>query len=156
MAKRLNPNGLIEQKNYLFANHAHLEKKVYPKFTETTKSHKMPIDCTLEKVKSGGMLLGSNADMLVITAPDVVPFAALGTVVYGNFLSVSLYFFVEDNFLNKLVAGRTGIQSLAVSGKDIISVRSTFAFWHTVNACLEQALADLGFEEFKGGFLGIE
>lgn len=156
MAKRLNPAGLIEQKNYLFANHAQLEGKVYPKFIETTKIHKIPVACSEETVKSGGMLLGSNAKMLIITASEVVPFAALGTVVYGNFLSVSLYFFVEDNFLNKIVAGRTGIQSLAVSGKDMISVRSTYAFWNTVNACLEQSLADLGFEEFKGGFLGIE
>ncbi len=157
MARKLNPQGLIDQKNYLFADHAKFEDKVEAAFRKVCTKHKIPVNISKEKVKSGGMLLGSSAEMIVIDA-NLTPFAVLGTTVFGNYLSVSLYFLVEDNFLNKAVSAGSmgGLQALAVQGKNLISVRSTYSFWNTTVACLEEALSELGFEEVNSGFLGIK
>lgn len=160
MARKLNPQGLIEQNNYLFADHAQFKDLVFKKFQEVAAKHQMPIICTEEKFKAGG-LFGSSDIMLSIEAKgDVVtgiaPFAALGVTTFGKYLSVNLYFLVEDTFWNKVASGQTGLVALATSGKDMISVRNTTAFWNTVVACVEESFNELKFEEVKKGFLGIK
>lgn len=157
MARSLNPEGLLDQKNYLFKGYASYEEKLYEAFAKTCQKNKLPVKISEEQYKSGGLF--SSRDVLLTIDGGFKPFAVLGAITYGDYLSVNLYYLVEDNLLNRVAstAFRLGsVGGLASFSKDMISIRDQQAFWNTVVACLEESFASLQFEEYQGGFLGIK
>lgn len=157
MARKLNPQGLIDQKNYVFRDHAQYKDKVNTKFIEICQRSNLPVNFSEEVYKSGGFLNGSK-DVLLTIDGGLLPFAVLGVTTYGQYLNVSLYFLVEDTFFNKTIANFSGssLERYAYANKNMISIRDTFSFWHCIVAALEESFAELKFEEFKSGFLGID
>lgn len=158
MARKLNPSGLIGQKNYLFQiSDKNIKDKVLDSFEATSKKYKLPVKITREVYKSGGLMSGSK-DTLMTVEGGFTPFIVIGCTTYGDFLSVNIYFLVEDNLLNKFTNGFSGggLDKLAYLNKDMISIRDQNSFWNATVACLEDSFMTLKFNEFKSGFLGIE
>lgn len=157
MARKLNPEGLLDQKNYLFKGYASYEDRLFEEFAKTCQKNKLPVKISEEEYKSGGLF--KSRDALLTIDGGFKPFAVLGAITYGDFLSVNLYFLVEDSLLNKFASMSLGfgsVQGLARLNKDMISIRNQEAFWNTVVACLEESFNSLKFKEFNGGFLGIK
>lgn len=157
MARKLNPEGLIEQRAYLFENHAQYRDSVFSKFKEVCQRHKLPVNLAEEKYKSGGFL--GSSDVLLTVDGGYTPFAVVGATTYGDFLSVTIYFLVEDSFWNKAASkmlGLSGLQALALLGRNMLNVRDQLAFWNCVVSCLEMTFQELKFQEVKTGFLGIK
>ena len=157
MARKLNPEGIIDTQTYLFENHAQYKDSVYKVFEDLAKRHNIPVTITRETMKSGGLLLGSKDEMLVVEGGHK-PFVVIGVTTYGKFLSVNYYLLVEDSFLNKLGArfAGTALQNLGYFGKDLISVRDMQSFSSCVKAVLEETFNELQFVEFNSGFLGTK
>lgn len=156
MARKLNPQGMIQESRYLFANQAQYKDKVFDAFKKAAKDNNLPCTIQEQTFKSGG-LLGSK-DVLLSIDGGYMPFCVIGATTYGNYLMVTLYTLIEDSFMHK-IAGKalgTGIDNLAYLGKDMINVRDMEAFIVCVKATLEQAFVELSIEEVNSGFLGVK
>lgn len=156
MARKLNPQGMIHQERYLFANQANYYDKIFDSFKAAAKENKLPCTIQEETFKSGGMF--GSKDVLLSVDGGFTPFCVIGATTYGNYLIVTLYVLTEDTFMNKL-AGKmsgAGIDNLAYLGKDMINVRDMDAFIICVKATLEDAFSKLSIQEVKSGFLGIK
>ena len=156
MARKLNPEGIIDTETYLFENHAMYKDSVYTVFEDLVKKNNIPVKISREQMKSGGFL-GSREEMLVVDG-GFKPFVVIGVTTYGNFLSVNYYLLVEDSFFNKMGAKFTGtaLQNLGYLGKDLISVRDMQSFSSCVKAVLEDTFNELKFVEFNSGFFGVK
>lgn len=154
--KKINPEGLIDSKTYLFKDHAQFRDKVYDMFIECAKECRLPATISVKTFKAGGMLLGSKADMLCIDG-GFTPFIVVNTNVCGSYLFVTYYLLVEESFGNKLMSKYTGLslKDLASFGHDLISISALEAFIATTQFVLEESFARLGFIETKSGFFGI-
>lgn len=157
MVRKLNPQGIISQESFLFASHAQYRDKVFPKFVEVAKRNNLSCRIEQEVYKSGG-LIGGTKDVLLTIDGGYVPFCVIGCTTFGDFLSVDFYFLTEDNMLNKMAAGalKMELKNLGYFAKDMLNVRDMNAFYNSVHACLMQCFAELTFQEFKSGFLGIQ
>lgn len=156
MTRKLNPQGMIDQSRWLFANQAQYKDRVFDAFKEAAKVNNLPCEIQEETFKSGGMF--GSKDTLLSVDGGYTAFCVIGATTYGNYLIVTLYTLTEDNLLNKLSAraARTGLDNLAYIGKDMINVRDMEAFITCVKATLEDAFLNLSIEEVNSGFLGVK
>lgn len=158
MARKLNPEGLINEERYIFKDHAQYKDKVFETFTAVAKRNKMPCNIVVETYKSGGLLL-NNKDVLLTIDGGYKPFCVLGATTYGNYLIITLYTLVEDKLTNKLLSAATGYSLTGLanfSGGNMLACRDMEAFVSAVSAALQESFAELAFVESKPGFLGVK
>ena len=155
--KKISPEGVLESRQFLFKDHAHLKSKLYDTFIECAKECHLPATISIKSFKAGGLLLGSTAEMLCIDG-GYTPFIVVNVRTCGTYLYVSLHVLVEENMTNKFLTKHvTGsLSNLAYFGQDIISISSLQAFVMTTLSVLEESFSRLQFVEYKSGFLGIQ
>lgn len=146
MTRKLNPQGLINEERYVFPDQVKYKDQIYNVFKEVALRNNIHCEMKEEIYKSGSMLINSKDRLLTIDG-GFKPFCVLGATTYGNYLIVTLYTLVEDNFINKMLSASTRVPLSLLAGGNMIECRDIEAFVYAISAVLQETFAELSLKE---------
>ena len=152
--KRISSQGIVKSYPYIFENSTAKEKEVMTTFASLAQAHNIPVNLSEDRYVAGDKYFNNaKTTMLTIDAGYTCK-CAVGVVTFGDYLNVTLYAYVDSNFLNTLKG--TNYSGFATYGEDIISVRDSQSFINSCHQVLLETFERLRFHETNHGFFGIK
>lgn len=138
MAK-IETGNIVSKESYLFENQADKEGRILDAIKAEANARRMNVQIGIQKMKSGGLLLGTKEEVITVTCGPYNPVYIITRVV-GTYLYVSIVTMSVLDF-SKV--------------ENIFRTESFSAYWNACVSTLQTALANLGFEQYTKKFTGI-
>lgn len=131
---RIKEDNIINHNGYLFEGQANLEGEVQKAVITQLEKHQVGAKVSVEKMKSGGMIMGSREEVIVLRKGGFNPIYIITRTV-GDFLYVSILTMAKYDF-SKVT--------------NIFQTETLSAYWSACTACLDDALSSLGMNGNEG------
>lgn len=136
---KIETGNIVSKESYLFENQADKEGRILDAIRAEANARRMNVQIGVQKMKSGGMFLGTKEEVITVTYGNYNPVYIITRVV-GTYLYVSIVTMAVVDF-SKV--------------ENIFKTESFNAYWNACVSTLQTALANLGFEQYTKRFTGI-
>ncbi|MCL2807418.1 MAG: hypothetical protein FWD27_04540 [Coriobacteriia bacterium] len=137
---RIESGNIINKRMFVFEHQAHFENHIYQAVADEIQRRALPVQIAVQKMKSGGMFMGTKEDVITITSAGFNPIyiitRTVGSYLYVSIVTMAIYDFskVENIFMTE----------------------SINAFWSACLITLQTALENLGLQEQPKRITGVD
>ena len=131
--------GALDATSFIFENAANQEEQLFNAIKAQFNKEFIPADIQTEKMKSGGLFLGTKEVVISIVRQGFPRFYIVSRTV-GHYLYVAII--------------NTNVQQEGMVHDWFIAV-TIDSYYQACVSCLQNALYNLGFKEYEGRFKGV-
>lgn len=141
---KIQTGNIVSKESYLFEYQADKEERILDAVKAEANARRMDVQIGVQKMKSGGLFLGTKEEVITVTCGSYNPVYILTRIV-GTYLYVSIVTMEVQDF---------SVQDFS-KVENIFRTESFSAYWNACVSTLQTALANLGFEQYTKKFTGI-